>query len=556
MITRLSISNLAIIEKAEVNFTPGLNVLTGETGSGKSVIMGAVGLVLGARSDASAVRDGEENSRIEAEFEVGEKLAQVNSVLSDAGLPVCEGGELIVRRVLSESGSGKVWVNDSRTTLATLKNLGRILVDIHGARANQSLLDESFQRTTLDKSAKIDTSCYAEAWRKLSAARAEIEELLSATASEDELDLLRYQVGELEKAHLSQDDEDIASRHAAAAHAEEIVEIAGELTDVLGGDNGVAERLISLQPKFERLKKYFMESGDWAAEAEDATVRVQELSRSIADAMSKIDADPAELEELDSRLTTLNSLKRKYLKGAENSVEALMAVLAAKRERLDSIEGFEEKLAGLKKAESAALAAVKAAGAELSEKRAAAGEKLSRLVTRQLRDLGFLKAKFYVAFEEVEPGPGGCEKVCYMFEPNPGESARPLADIASSGEIARVMLALKSVLALNDGADTVIFDEIDANVGGEVARRVGEKMRLIGSKRQVVAITHLPQSAVFATRHLVVSKSVVSGRTVTAVKEVSGKDRIKEIARMLGGEASMPVVGEHARELLASAAGK
>ena len=272
--------------------------------------------------------------------------------------------------------------------------------------------------------------------------------------------------------------------------------------------------------------------------------------------MSKIDADPAEFEELDARLTLLNKLKRKYLKGGENSIEALMAVLAAKRERLDSIEGFEEKLAELKKVESAALAAVKAAGAELSEKRAAAGEKLSRLVTRQLRDLGFLKAKFYVAFEEVEPGPGGCEKVCYMFEPNPGESARPLADIASSGEIARVMLALKSVLALNDGADTVIFDEIDANVGGEVARRVGEKMRLIGSKRQVIAITHLPQSAVFATRHLVVSKSVVSGRTVTAVKEVSGKDRIKEIARMLGGEASMPVVGEHARELLASAAGK
>jgi DNA repair protein RecN (Recombination protein N) len=231
-----------------------------------------------------------------------------------------------------------------------------------------------------------------------------------------------------------------------------------------------------------------------------------------------------------------------------------MAVLAAKRVRLDSIEGFEEKLAVLKKAESAALASVKSAGAALSRERAAAGERLSRLVTRQLRDLGFLKAKFFVAFDEIEPGPGGCEKVRYMFEPNPGESARPLADIASSGETARVMLALKSVLALNDGADTVIFDEIDANVGGEVARRVGEKMRLIGTKRQVVAITHLPQSAVFATRHLVVSKSVVSGRTVTAVKEVSGGDRVKEIARMLGGCETMPVVGEHARELLASAA--
>lgn len=556
MITRLSISNLAIIEKAEVDFAPGLNVLTGETGSGKSVIMGAIGLALGARSDASSVRDGEENSRIEAEFEVGEKRDLVNSVLSDAGLPNCDDGELIIRRVFSGSGAGKVWVNDSRTTLTTLKNLARVLVDIHGARANQSLLEESFQRHTLDKSAKIDLEEYSKAWRELAAKRSEIDSLLSSTASEDELDLLRYQVGELEAARLTIEDDEIEERHAAAAHAEEIVELASSIADVLGGDNGVAERLISLQPKFNRLKKYFKESDDWANEAEDAIIKIQELSRAIADAMTKIDADPAELEELDSRLSVINRLKRKYLKNGENTVEALLAVLSAKRERLDSIEGFDVKLAQLRKAESAALETVKKVGAKLSKERSMAGEKLSRLVTRQLRDLGFLKAKFYVDFEKTEPTSGGCEKVCYMFEPNPGESAKPLAEIASSGEIARVMLALKSVLALNDGADTVIFDEIDANVGGEVARQVGEKMRLIGSKRQVIAITHLPQSAVFASRHLVVSKSVVGGRTLTAIKEVVDKERVKEIARMLGGEASMPIVGEHAKELLASAAKK
>lgn len=556
MITRLSISNLAIIEKAEVDFAPGLNVLTGETGSGKSVIMGAIGLALGARADASSVRDGEENSRIEAEFEVGDKRDLVNSVLSDAGLPDCDDGELIIRRVLSGSGVGKVWVNDSRTTLTTLKNLARVLVDIHGARANQSLLEESFQRHTLDKSAKIDLEEYSKAWRVLAAKRSEIDSLLSFTASEDELDLLRYQVGELEAAKLTLEDEDIEERHAAAAHAEEIVEVASEIADVLGGDYGVAERLISLQPKFNRLKKYFKESDDWANEAEDATIKIQELSRAIADAMTKIDADPAELEELDARLSIINRLKRKYLKNGENTVEALLAVISAKRERLDSIEGFDVKLAQLRKAESAALETVKKVGAKLSKERSMAGEKLSRLVTRQLRDLGFLKAKFYVDFERTEPTSGGCEKVCYMFEPNPGESAKPLAEIASSGEIARVMLALKSVLALNDGADTVIFDEIDANVGGEVARQVGEKMRLIGSKRQVIAITHLPQSAVFASRHLVVSKSVVGGRTLTAIKEVVDKERVKEIARMLGGEASMPIVGEHAKELLASAAKK
>lgn len=553
MITRLTISNLAIVDKAEVEFNSGLNVLTGETGSGKSVIMGAIALVLGARSDASAVRDGEDNSRIEAVFDVGEKLQAVNAVLAAAGIGECEEGELVIRRVLSGSGSAKAWVNDSRTTLATLKSLGAVLVDIHGARANQSLLEEPFQRRTLDRSGKLDTAPYESAWKALAAKRAEIESLIAATASEDELDLLRYQVGELESAALSEEDEDIAERHAAAAHAGEIIETAGELTDVLGGDNGVAERLISLQPRFTRLAKHFREAAEWAAEADDITVKVQELSRAIADAVTRLDADPRELEELDERLSVLNRLKRKYLKNGGNTVAELIAVADAKRARLDSIESFDGALAKLRDEEAAALARVKAEGATLSKARKDAGSKLSRLVTRQLRDLGFLKAKFYIDFEKTEPGPGGCEKVRYMFEPNPGESAKPLAEIASSGEIARVMLALKSVLALGDGADTVIFDEIDANVGGEVARTVGEKMKLIGEKRQVIAITHQPQSAVFAARHLVVSKSVVGGRTVTAVRGVTGEDRVNEIARMLGGVSSMPVVAEHSRELLASA---
>ena len=553
MLSRLTVSNLAIVEKAEVEFSRGLNVLTGETGSGKSVIMGAVALVLGARADSSALREGGGDSRVEAVFDVSDKAEAVNAALAEAGLPECEDGELVVRRVLSATGAGKAWVNDSRTTLATLKSLSPHLVDIHGARANQNLLEESFQREQLDACGRIDLRPYATAWAELAEKRAEIEELLGAAVSEDELDMLRYQVGELEGAGLSQDDEDIAERHAAAAHAGEILEIANAISDVLGGDGGVADSLIRLQPRFSQLGRYFSEAAEWASEAEDITVRAQELSRTIAGAMSKIEADPSELDALDKRLSVINRLMRKYLKGAANTVAALMEVAEAKSRRLKAMENFESSLAALRKEESRLLGIVEAEGAMLSKARAQASVKFARLVTQQLKDLGFLQAKFYVALESSVPAWHGMDAVSFMFEPNPGESARRLSDIASSGEIARVMLALKSVLALSDGPGTVVFDEIDANIGGDVARAVGEKMRLVGEKRQVIAITHQPQSAVFAANHLVVSKSVVKGRTLTGVRRIEGEERVAEIARMLGGGARRSIAAEHARELLQSA---
>lgn len=553
MLERLLVSNLAIVEKADVEFSRGLNVLTGETGSGKSVIMGAVALVLGARADSSALREGEGDSKVEAVFDVSDKAKEVNGVLAEAGLPECDGGELIIRRVLLATGSGKVWVNDSRTTLSTLKSLSAHLVDIHGARANQNLLEEFFQRYALDSCGRIDLSSYSKVWEELASKRAEIDELLASQASEDELDMLRYQVSELEGAHLTLDDEDLKERHAAAAHAGEILEIATAISDVLGDDGGVADSLIRLQPRFNQLGRFFSEASEWASEAEDITVKVQELSRTIAGAMSKIEADPAELDALDQRLSVINRLMRKYLKGGTNSVSQLLEVAEAKSRRLKALEDFENTLATLRKEEAALLALVEAEGAKITRLRTAAGAKLARLVTQQLKDLGFLQAKFYISLEPSKASSHGMDSVSFMFEPNPGESARKLADIASSGEIARVMLALKSVLAMNDGPGTVVFDEIDANIGGDVARAVGEKMRLVGERRQVIAITHQPQSAVFAANHLVVSKAVVKGRTLTSVRRIEGDERVSEIARMLGGGTKRSIVCEHARELLEGA---
>jgi len=547
---------LAVVERAQADFSAGLNVLTGETGAGKSVLMGALDLVLGARADCAVVRDGAKEARVEAEFLLGRAAErEAREALDESGIEVAPGDPLVIRRVVGSNGTGRVWVNDSPATVATLRRLGRVLVDIHGPRANQRLLEESFQRDVLDSCGGVDSAAYAKAWGALAAVRGEIARLEGESASEDELDMLRYQVGELGDAQLSADDEDLAARHAAAAHAEEIVESANEITEILGGDEGAAEMLARLRPKLAAISKHLPEAEEWALEAEELTLKVQELSRSVADAASRIDADPGEFAEMDARLGVVNRLKRKYLKGGENTVAALLAVFEAKRGRLERLEGREKRLEELRGREREARTAVKAEGAALSKKRRQAAEKLAKAVTRELRDLGFLQAKFSVRIEAAEPDASGCDRVSYMFEPNPGEAARELASIASSGEIARVMLALKGVMAAHDGTDVMVFDEIDANVGGEVGRIVGEKMKAVARHHQVIAITHLPQSAAYAARHLVVSKSVSGGRTRTRVEEADGERRVAELARMLGGGAATDVVRRHAEELLETASG-
>ena len=524
MLSRLSVSNLAVVEKAEAEFAPGLNVLTGETGAGKSVLMGALELVLGGRADSSVVRDGAREAEVEAVFD-----------------------DHVVRRTVTAAGRTRAWIDDESVSVAELRAFGRRRVDIHGPRANQNVLEEAFQRETLDAYGRTDLAAYSGAYAAWRALADRLAALVSAGGGADEIDLLRYQVNELEEAGVSSDDDDLAERHAAAAHAEEIVETANEVTEALGGDQGAAELLARLQPKFAAIARHLPEAADWVAEAEDLTVRAQELSRSVADAVSRVDADPAAFQEMDARLGVVNRLKRKYR--AERPSD-LVKILEEKRTRLEDLENRDEKVAELEREVAAAEKSVRAAGAALTKSRRAAGERLAKAVTKELRDLGFLQAKFGVRLAPADPEPHGCDAVAYMFEPNPGEAARPLADIASSGEVARVMLALKSVLAAHDAVGLLVFDEIDANIGGEVGRVVGEKMRAVARHHQVIAITHLPQSAVYGDRHLVVSKGVSGGRTRTRIAEVAGEARVKEIARMLGGEKLTSVVKTHAEELL------
>ncbi len=547
MLNRLTVRNLAVVEKVEVEFDPALNVITGETGAGKSVLMGALELALGGRAEASVVRDGAKEAEVEADF-----------------------GAWVIRRTVTREGRSRAWVNDESVSIAELKELGRTLVDIHGPTANQRLVEEAFQRELLDAQGKVGplAEAYAASWRSYSAVLSEIA-AIQGLGDEDEADMLRFQVDELAGAALSEEDETIAERHARAAHAEEVVEDANALTESLGGDRGVSEILAALQPKFRAMARHLPAAEAWALEADEIAVRVQELSRSIADAVSALDVGEEDFAALDARLTLVNRLKRKY---RVESVARLQALLEEKTARLEAIENRDARLAELEVARAAAARDLHAAGETLTRARAAAGETLAKAVTKELKDLGFRQAKFAVALKPQEPDAHGCDRVVFMFEPNPGEAARPLAAIASSGEIARVMLALKVVTtakrpapktpkppnaqtpksqnAQTPVAQTLVFDEIDANIGGEVGRVVGEKMRAVARTHQVIAITHLPQSAVYGTRHFVVSKSVSDGRTRTSLSPVAGDARVSEIARMLGGEKLTSVVRKHAEELL------
>ena len=519
MLRRLVVSNLAIVERAEVEFGPGLNVITGETGAGKSVLMGALELVLGGRADSSIVRDGAKEADVEAEFE----------------------GK-VVRRTVTAEGRSRAWVDDESVSVAELKDLGRRLVDIHGPRANQNILDEGFQRETLDRFGAVSTAKYSAAygaWRRLSE---EIAALEGGGSVSDEIDLLRFQVNELEEANVTSADDDLEERHAAAAHSAEIVEGANAITEALGGDEGAESIIAKLGPTFASVARHFPAASEWAAEAQEISVRIDELSRNVADAVSRIDADPDAFDEMDRRLAVVKRMRRKY--------GDPVAALETKRARLDELEHRDERLEELKAKLSEAEREVRREGAELTKRRKSAAERLGKSVTKELRGLGFLQAKFGVRLDAADPAPHGCDAVAYMFEPNPGEAARPLAAIASSGEAARVMLALKTSLAAHDETEVLVFDEIDANIGGEVGRAVGEKMRAVAKAHQVIAITHLPQSAVYGDRHLVVSKGVSGGRTRTVISEVKGEDRVSEIARMLGGEKLTSVTRKHAEEML------
>ncbi len=566
MLRELRIKNLAVIEEVAVPLGPALNVLTGETGAGKSMLLDAVLLVTGGRAHLDLIRSGADAAVVEAVFDADPK-SPVRAILEEAGLHA-EEGDLIIRRELTRSGRTRAFVNDSAVTVGLLERLGEHLVEIHGQQEHQHLLEPVRQLELFDRFAGAEklqsrVAALVAEWGHARAALADLR--LSARDRSQKEDLYRFQLSEIEAARLKPGEEEaLRAERRRLQNAERLADglnrVMGHLYDDPESAVSLLGRAAQLLAELARLDPDLTT----ALEAlEPAQVHVQEAVPRLRSLRDRLSFDPERLEELDARLDVLTRLKRKY----GESEEAILAYRELIRAELDRMEHHEETLTT---AEATVARSADAAGGEalaLSELRRAATSNFERLVQQELRSLGMEKARFTVALSREpaapgEPGAGvegwrvtprGIDYLELQFSPNPGEEPRPLARVASGGELSRIMLGLKAILADVDRIPALVFDEVDAGIGGRVADQVGQKLARVARGRQVLCVTHLAQIAAYASHHLRVLKHVRAGRTRTRVDLLNEPERVGELARMLGGEQVTDAARRHARELYAAA---
>ncbi|MBN2301431.1 MAG: DNA repair protein RecN [Lentisphaerae bacterium] len=550
MLQSLRVKNLAIVEDVNVSFGSGLNVMTGETGAGKSIIVGALGLVLGERADKSLIRASEEKCTVEAVFEIGDSVS-INAALENLGIEPCEDGHLLIRRIMLGSGSGRNFINDCPATLQALKTIGDLLLDMHGPHDHQSLLDRDFQLDLLDSFGHLLElkGKYEAEFRRMLDCEAQLRTLDGDDHEiAQQIDMLKFQISEIKSAGIEgMDEEEMMREHSIVGNAQRILEIADGLVSALtDGNDSAFDRLSGAQRLLTELKDIFPKADAWHSEAGSIAVQIQELSNDINSAVQNIEGDPGRLQWLEDRISLIRKLKRKY--GA--TTDEIMTFLESAKKRLNELETRGERVATIVSELNGIREKIKTIGADLSKNRKKCARELEKAITWELKALGFESGVFNIDITMCEPRSSGLNEVNFGFAPNTGEPMRPLRLIASSGEISRVMLATKTVLASHDRIPVLVFDEIDANVGGEMGNAVGTKLAAVAEKHQVICITHLPQVAAHGTTHLVVNKNVRAGRTYTNIRVVSGEERISEIARMLGGKDLTSVTLKHAEEML------
>jgi DNA repair protein RecN (Recombination protein N) len=556
MLVSLRIRNLALIEDLTWELGPGFNTLTGETGAGKSILIDALSLLLGERADKTLIRTGAESCTVEAEMSLNdsERLKQINAALEAIGAEPCEGRTLLLKRSLTATGTNRQFLNGSPVPLQGLKSIGDLLVDVHGPHDHQSLLATDKQTELLDAYGKLGAlraACAREfaTLREIEQERASLE--ISEGEREQRLSLLQYQVNEIKSANLQPgEDAQVENDYRAASNAQNIVEQARAVSDLLSdSENAVLTQLAQVERALAAWEKMDHSISEAQGTNRAAIAQLQDLLATVQQRAERVDLDPAQLRQLEDRLNLVQSLKRKY----GGTIENVVAFGEKAATQLAALEGSAEFLAALAAREKAARAALEKAAAELTKARKKIAGPLGEKISQELRALGFNKALFQV---EITPAPkagsSGADHVEFIFAPNPGEAPRPLRVIASSGEMARVMLAVKTTLAEVDEIPILIFDEVDANVGGETAGQVGKKLRGLGRSHQVLCITHLPQVAAQGQSHFAVEKRVKQNRTLTELTRLEGASRQRELARMLGGQTDAALA--LAKSLLAEAA--
>jgi len=559
MLTILRIKNLALVADLTIELQPGCNAITGETGAGKSIIIGALNLVLGERADRALIRSGSESCSVEAVFDVARLRAPLKTFLDENGIEPCEENQLVLKRNFTTAGANRQFINGSPASLAVLAALGEWLVDIHGPHDHQSLLHAARQLSILDAFGNL--SARREAFAALVRSRAEIEAQKSALIIDEktyaqQLDLLRFQVSEIDAAKFQPDEEEQVQRdYQRASNAHKLLELSQTALDLLSeSETSLLTNTGLLGRILQELQRLDSGAADLLAEHGQMVIHLRELQSSLSTYAGKVDLDPARFQELEERLNVIHSLKRKY--GA--SLAEVIAFGESAAQKLSQLEQRDAELTRLNTELKKLDAEIWRAGQELSSQRRKVVPQLTKAVIKQLKDLGFAQCHFDVLVTTLDQAaftqhatrniPTGLDTIEFQFAPNIGEPPKPLRAIASSGEMARVMLALKTVLAQVDEVPVLIFDEVDANVGGETAKVVGEKMQEIARQRQVLCITHLAPVAAQASAHYLVSKQLKEGRTISEITLLHRKDRVTELARMLGGQSD--AARKHAEELL------
>ena len=554
MLAELRIVNFALIEQLHIQFESGFTVLTGETGAGKSLLIDAIGLLVGGRGSVEHIRSGEEEALLEASF----CLPPTHPLLSQLrGMDLLGPQEhnLVLKRILSRSGRHRVYVNGGLSSLRVLEALGGTLVDVHGQHEQQSLLSPARQLEALDAFGSVQSvrRLYEAAYREWREREQELEGLRRAWTDRARMEeLLRFQVKEIEEGSLSVDEEErLQTERRRLSHAHRLRELTeGAYAALQNDEHGTVAQLARLGKLLADLAQTDPSMSDCESEVRDASIQLKELSGRLRDYAANLDADPARQELVEQRLNVMHRLKAKY----GGSVEAVIATGVRAREELEAMERHESRIAEAMGALEAAQGAVIERARELTKQRLEAAKRLTRLVAKELAALRMAHTIFDIVVTPEDAleryGPMGRDRVEFVLSTNVGEPPRPLGRIASGGELSRIMLALKTVLAEKDHVPVLVFDEVDTGVGGAVAAVMGTRLRKVGAFHQVFCITHLPQVASQANHHLVVAKDQDGKRTTTSVKPLTGVGREEEVARMIGGETVTSKVRATAAELL------
>jgi DNA repair protein RecN (Recombination protein N) len=557
MLEELHVHNFAIIDKLSVRFTEGLNIVSGETGAGKSILVGALGLLLGDKTDTSIIRAGAEETSVSGVVSVAGN-AEALAWLASRGIEPEEGG-VILRRMLKATGRGSLFIQSSPVTRADLHDFSALLFDLHGQHEHQSLLDLENHRRLVDRWA--GTEDLAGSFHVTYAALASLRERLSSLVSDERerlrrADLLAYAVKEITSlAPRPGEDEELEKELAILVHHEKLFTLLEEVhAQVSESEGGVLAALRKSRQAMEEIQGIDASLSKPAHQLEDAFYEVEDFAETIRQYKSRTDFSPARLDEVQGRLSAIRALQKKY----GDTIEAVLAYRDAGERELSGMENWEEEKATLESDIARTEKEIAEKARALSEKRRAESLVLQKKIEDELRDLGMPKVSFRVMMTDAARADGtpvltpyGRDAIEFVISPNLGEPFKRLRAIASGGELSRVMLAIKGVLAESDHVSTLIFDEVDAGIGGEVALSVGERLSALARHKQVLCITHLATIAVRADNHLRIEKVTQAGRTITKVEKVAGAARQEEIARMLAGDRTGELSLQHAGELIA-----